>query len=162
MATEADLRELLTTYESGVYVIDTLTISHSQLSKTYYLTLEPDGITIDSQLYEAANFSAALNTEKSDLDEMYTFTIQDIDNVLDDELDLIDLDTTENISCVYKAWLSDDIGTGAVPARTESLDVLDVSQKLGAFTISCGYKRLNFRRTGVEMDYNLFPMLRAL
>lgn len=159
MAIEDDLRQILTTYPKGVYVIDTLTISHSDISKTYYLTLEPEGIVIDGIFYEPANFDVSLNTEKSDLDEIYTFTISDPENKLDDELDLIPLNTNENISIVYKAFNSDDLSE---PSRVENTEVISVSQEKGRFSAVCGYRRLNDRRTGVEQDYDLFPMLKAV
>ena len=158
MTVESRLREILTTYPASVYIIDTLTISHTDLTQTYYLTLEPEGITIGGQYYEPANFTASLATTKSDLDEIYTFTISDISNVLDDELENIPLDTVENIQIDYKAFNSDDL---SAPAKESNTEVLSLNQEKGKFTAVCGYRRLNDRRTGVEQNYTLFPMLRA-
>lgn len=164
MTTATELREILYSYPRGVYVIDTLEISHSLLSTRYLLTREPTGLTAtletaETVTFEGTNINIILNSAKNDLDSNFSFTLPDIDNILDDELDLIPLDNTEPIVCIYRSFNSDDL---SAPSSIFELEVLNVSQKKGVFTIECGVPQLNWNKTGEIYTYDRFPMLRAL
>ena len=165
MSLEDDLRVLLNTYPAGEYIIETIEISHPLFSKIYYLTREPLGITATLETDEVVNFDGTnidiqLNSTKSDLDQNYSFTIPDLSNQLDDELDRIPLDNSDEISLKYRVYINTDL-TG--PAQGPiNLNVLNVSQEKGAFTIAAGAPQLNWNKTGIIYDYDAFPMLRAL
>lgn len=165
MTLEEDLRVLLNTYPSGEYMIDTIEVSHPLFSKTYYFTREPLGITAtleDSQLvdFEGINMDIKLNSTKSDLDQNFSFTIPDLDNTLDDELDNIPLDNNDKIVVKYRVYINTNLSG---PAQGPILlEALTVSQEKGIFTISAGAPQLNWNKTGIIYDYNTFPMLRAL
>lgn len=164
MSTADKLKALLVSYPRGEYQIDTLTISHSLMSQTYYLTREPEGITATLEDTTVINFEGAqielkLNQTKEDLDQNFQFTFPDLENILDDELDRIPLDNDEPIAVTYRAYISTDL---SYPAIKYDLDVLDVSQAKGAFTLTCGVSQLNWRQTGITYNYDDFPMLRAL
>lgn len=164
MTPEEKYRQILCQYNKGLYVIDTIEISHSAFTQTYYLTREPSGITATTELndeieFVGANIDIELNSKKSDLDSNFAFTIQDPTNALDDELDRIALENEERIMLTYRAYNSDDLTS---PAFYYYLSVFDVSQKKGVFTINAGADMLNFSRTGEAYTYNRFPMLRAL
>ena len=114
MALEDELRVLLTTYPAGEYMIETIEISHSLFSKTYYFTREPSGITATLESLQVVEFAGVnidiqLNATKSDLDQNFSFTMPDLDNALDDELDRIPLDNSEKIVINYRVYLNTDL-----------------------------------------------------
>ena len=165
MALEDDLRVLLNTYPAGEYMIETIEISHPLFSKIYYLTREPAGIAAaleDMQVVDfiGTNIDIKLNSTKSDLDQNFSFTMPDLDNALDDELDRIPLDDTDKIVIKYRVYINTDLsGPAQGPVL---LEALSVSQEKGIFTISAGAPQLNWNKTGIIYDYETFPMLRAL
>ncbi len=166
--TEIKLRELLTTYPKGLYLIDTLEISHSLFSQRYFFTREPGGITAtitnknqttESADFVGTNFEPVLNQKKSDLDSDFSFTLADPDNILDDELDKIPLNDLEKIEVIYRSYNSDDF---TAEGDLYYLEALSVNQEKGVFTVNCGAPQLNWNQTGIRYDYDVFPMLRAL
>ena len=165
MSVEDDLRELLTTYPDGEYLIDTIEISHSLFSQTYYLTREPLGITATLEtaqevVFTGANIEISLNSTKSDLDQNFSFTFSDIQNVLDDEMDRIPFDNTEKILMKYRGYLNTEL---TEPAQGPvNLEAISVSQEKGVFTVEAGAPQLNWSKTGITYNYEDFPPLRAL
>jgi len=164
MTAAEKLRIILTTYPKGIYTIDTLEITHSLFTERFLFTREPSGITATLETGEVVNFIGInieyeLNQKRADLDANFSFTMADPDNLLDDQLDLIPFDNTEPILTSYRAYNSDDL---LEPSAIYHLQVLNVSQKKGLFTIECGAQQLNWSATGKIYDYDTFPMLRAL
>lgn len=168
MTTEEKLKILLATYPKGKHLIDTLEISHSLFTQIFYFTREPFGVTasipdgeggFEEVDFVGVNFEPVLNQRKSDLDSDFTFTLADPDNQIDDELDLIPLDNTEKIVVTYRSYNSDDLSEAG---ETHRLEVLNVSQEKGVFTISCGVPQLNWQQTGIIYSYDVFKPLRAL
>jgi len=165
MALEDDLRVLLNTYPAGEYMIETIEISHPLFSKVYYLTREPAGIIATLEDMQVVNFVGTnidikLNSTKSDLDQNFSFTMPDLNNELDDELDRIPLDDSDKIVIKYRVYINTDLsGPAQGPVL---LEALSVSQEKGIFTISAGAPQLNWNKTGIIYDYDTFPMLRAL
>lgn len=165
MAAVDDLRVLLSTYPAGEYLIDTIEISHQLMSKTYYLTRDPAGLTAFiegavSKTFTGTNIEMTLNSTKSDLDQNFSFTISDLENVLDDEMDNIPLDNTEDIKLTYRGFLSSDLSEPAQGPVV--LEAISVSQEKGAFTVVAGAPQLNWNKTGVIYSYDNWPMLRAV
>ncbi len=162
---EEELRKLLTTYQQGEYIIQTLEISHPSFNNVFRLCREPVGITAtietgESVFFEPANFAADLNSTKSDLDQNFSFTISDLQNALDDNLDLIALDDDRKISVIYRAYKSSDLtGIGDGPYK---LEAIDVAQDLGVFTVTAGAPQLNLSQTGETYNYDVYKMLLAL
>ena len=157
-------REMLTRFPKGIYPIETIEISHSLLSQTYFLTKEPEGITATIETsnvvsFLGANITIKLNSKKADLDANFSFTLQDPNNVLDDELSRIPLEDEEKISLIYRVFNSNDL---SFPAFYFYLSVFEVNQERGAFTMTAGADQLNFKRTGEDYNFKRFEMLRAL
>jgi hypothetical protein len=164
MTQEENIRFILNSYPNGSYIIQTVEISHPDFSQVYYLTDESEIVTatIESGLevdFLPTNFEASLSSAKNDLDQNFAFSISDVDNKLDDELSRIPLDNTENIVFIYRAYSSDDLSGAGYGAF--KLQVFDVAQKVGSFTVTAGAKQLNWSKTGKIYDYDSFPMLRA-
>lgn len=165
MSLEDQLRVLLSTYPAGEYEIETIEISHPLFSKIYYLTKEPAGITATLEtsaqvLFEGTNIQIDLNSTKSDLDQNFSFTLPDLNNALDDELDRVPLDNTDKILIKYRTYINTDLSAPA--SGPANLEALAVNQENGVFTISAGAPQLNWNKTGIVYDYDTFPMLRAL
>jgi len=164
MTAEEKYREILCQYNKGLYIIETLELSHSLFTQSYYLTREPSGLTAYDEngvqrTFTGTSINIILNSKKSDLDANFSFTIPDPTNILDDEIDRLPLDNDEKVLCKYRVYNSDDL---TEPAFYVNLSVFDVSQQKGIFTITAGADLLNFSKTGEVYDYNRFPMLRAL
>lgn len=165
MGVKEDLEKIFSTYPDGEYPFDTLEISHSEFSTTYYLTREPAGVVVDTEVasgvfFEGVNMDIGLNNNKSDLDKVLSFTIPDVDNILDDELARIPLDSKEPIKCIYRAYNNTNLTEPSFGPL--SLDAVDVSQEKGRFTILASASLLNWNTTGLRYDYDKFPPLRAL
>lgn len=144
-------------------LFECLIIAHSLFTKTYNLVFDskeftansPDGI---ETTFAPANIRSTNAANNNDLDQLATFTIEDLDNILDDELDRLPLGNTENpvaTYCIYTKSFDD-------PADFVVYDVNSVPQKAGAFTLSCGAPKLNVNETGEKFDFDRFPMLRGL
>jgi hypothetical protein len=164
MAIEDEFRDMLNTYPVGEYMIETIEVSHSLFSQTYYLTREPEGISANIEggaliAFAGTNIEIELNAIKSDLDQDYSFTLPDLSNQLDDELDNIPLDDTESIIIKYRLFMSSDLTEPAQGVIT--LSVFDISQEKGIFTAVAGIKQMNWNKTGEIYDYDTVPMLRA-
>ena len=164
MTTRAKLRRLLTTYPKADYIIDTIQISHSKFSKVYYFTREVGGLTATIESgqvvdFEGINFEYDLYSAKSDLDKNFSFTLSDLNNQLDDELDRIPLDDSEKIAVIYRNYNASDLsGVGELFV----LEAINVSQEKGRFTVTAGAPQLNWAKTGITYNYDSFPTLRAL
>jgi len=165
MSTTADkLREMLISFPKGQYRIETLEIYHPLMSQTYYLTREPFGITATLENGDSVNFIGTsilmeLAQTKEDLDQNFKFSLPDLNNTIDDELDRIPYDDQTPILVTYRQYISTDL---SYPAIKYVLNVTGVSQSKGTCTLSCGVSQLNWRRTGITYNLQDFPMLRAI
>jgi len=164
MTAEDQYRELLCKFDKGIYVIETIEITHPLFTQDYYFTREPQGITATTEDeveidFVGTNIEIVANTKKSDLDANFSFTMADPNNYLDDELDRISLEDTDKIALIYRTYSSDNLDE---PAFYFRLSVFDVSQQKGFFTLTAGADMLNYSKTGEIYDYERFPMLRAL
>ncbi len=136
-----------------------LTISHSAMSKTYNLVVDSVPLISNGITFEPANISPSRPTNSNDLDQTASFSIGDVDNILDGELDRIPLDTTEKIVCRSMIVLSDDLDT---PVEDISYYIDSVPQQKGVFTIKSIVTDLNVQQTGEAMTLTRLPALRAI
>jgi len=159
-----ELKELLVNYPRGKYTIETIELSHSQMSKTYYLTREPFGVTAKLETgvtvtFAGTTMSITQQATRDDLEQTFTLVLPDLDNVIDDELARIPYDSDESIVFVYRQYLSDNLEE---PALIYTLEVLDVTQAKGRCTLRIGASQLNWFRTGLTYNFTDFPMLLGL
>jgi hypothetical protein len=161
---EARLRVFLASAPSAVRRIPTLEITHSAMSKTYYLWHEPYAGEITTEdgvrAVEPVHFEIALAGSEAHLDQSFEIRLStvDIEDEFREQMDLVPLDTQERIRCVYREYLSDDLTD--VLARAV-LQVETVSFQIGAATISAVSPRLNSTRTGESYNPRDIPMLRG-
>jgi hypothetical protein len=154
-----DYKVLLSSQPEGDRYYELLTISHSSMSKTYNLVIDSVPLVSNGVTFEPANITPTRPTNSNDLDQTASFSIGDVDNVLDAELDNIPLDTDEKIVCRSMIVLSDDLDT---PVEDISFLVDSVPQKKGVFTIKSSVTDLSAQQTGEAMTLTRFPSLRGL
>lgn len=162
-AREAYERLLASQPENEKYY-ETIVLSHSKFSKTYYLVRETIPVTArlitgETVTFEPASIAPTNAVNTNDLDQSATFTISDLDNVLDTELDNIPFGDTESPKVGYGIYHSEYLDE---PVEYTEYDVKSVPQKKGLFTIKCGAPDLNSDETGEVFDLDRFPMLRGL
>jgi len=162
---EARLREFLASAPQTIYMIEVISIAHSDLTQTYHLWREPsNGGVVDEDdnvlSVRSTNFTVALAGSPDNLDQKFTVNIDttDPENLLRKELDRIPLETTEKILLTYRAYLSDDL---TEPQAVQVLQVESITYNRGVATLSAIAPKLNVNRTGELYTFGRFPMLRG-
>lgn len=168
MATDIDarLKAFWASAPQTKYVVPMIEISHSSLTRTYYLWREAmvgqmrleTGQVVD---VEAANFNAKPAGTPAHLDQEFSIDLAlvDMDDTMRNELDRIPLTTKEKIRLVYRDYLSDEVMSG--PDAVAVLQVESLSFTRTAATISAVAPRLNLARTGELYNPRDIPMLRG-
>lgn len=154
---------LLNSQPENETYFETIFISHSKLSKTFYFVFDSVDLTAklstgETVTFLPANITATNAQNNNDLDQQASFSIGDPDNELDDELDRIPLGDTEDIIVGYGVYVSTALDA---PAEFISYTVRSVPQKLGTFTMQCGAPDLNRDETGEVFSFDRFPTLRS-
>lgn len=163
---ETRLKTWLSSAPQAVHEIHTLQISHSAMSKTYYLWREPyaGSVTIETgggALMECLNFEVKLAGAEGHLDQVFEIRIDttDVEDEFREQLDRIPVDTAEKIQVIYRSYLSDDLTD--IVSGPATLQVESVSFQVGAATIIAVSPRLNMTRTGELYAPRDVPMLRG-
>lgn len=162
---ETRLRVFLASAPQSVRSIQTLEISHSAMTKTYYLWREPYAGTITTEAGERAveplNFQIKLAGAEGHLDQNFEIRIDttDIEDEFRAQMDLIPLGTSEKVRVVYREYLSDDLSD--IVAGPAALQVESVSYQVGVATIAAVSPRYNSTRTGEIYTPRAVPMLRG-
>ena len=144
--------------------IETLQISHSAMTKTYYLWPEPypGSITTETGVYavEPLNFNIKLAGSSGNLDQKFTIGIDttSVNDEFREQMDLIPMDTLEKIQLIYRRYLSDDLTSAQ---STAILQVESISYKIGAAMLSAVSPRLNIGKTGETYSPKENPGLRG-
>ena len=154
---------LLNSQPENEQQFETVVISHSKISATRYFVLDSKPLTAKLITGQEVTFlpinGSSTNAQNSnDLDQQASFTISDVNNELDDELDRIPLGDTEDVVVGAGIYVSTSL---EAPAEFIEYTVKSFPQKAGAFTMQCGAPNLNENETGEIMDLNRFPMLRS-
>lgn len=159
MATFEDYKILVNSVPENQQYFELVIISHSDMSKTYQLVNDSKPLSAIGLEFTPSVMKPIKPVNSNDLDQIASFTIADVLNELDAELDRIPLDTEEKVLCRYLVVLSDDT-SNAVEDITFFVDT--VSQELGAFTIRSSVSNLNRDKTGEAFTLTRFPMLKAI
>lgn len=146
-------------------VFETIVLEHPSFSKIFRFVRDPKPFTAKdengiSQDYIPINFLSANTKISDDLDQLANFTLSDIDNIFDDEIDKIDIGDQTKPTITYRIYSSqnlDEIAEGPF-----IYDLVSIAQKKGVFTLRSGIPRLNNKTTGQTYNFTDFPMLRAL
>lgn len=161
---ESRLRVFLASAPQNLRAIPVLQISHSAMTKTYYLWREPytGQVTTETGTHqvEPLHMEIKLAGAENNLDQRFQILL-DLTDVADEfrsQLDRIPLTSLEHIQVIYREYLSDDLT--AVLAQA-TLQVESVSLTLGAATLIAVQPRLSMTRTGEVYAPRDVPMLRG-
>jgi hypothetical protein len=156
-------QNLLNSQPENETYFETIVISHSKMSKVYYLVFNSVPLTAKlttgvEVTFSPASISSTNAQNSNDLDQQASFSIGDENSELDDELDRIPLGDTEDIIVGYGVYVSTGLDA---PAEFVEYTVKSIPQKLGTFTLQCGAPNLNSSETGEVYSMTRFPMLRS-
>ena len=112
------------------------------------------------QEYEPIHFISDNSKISNDLDQLASFNLPDVENILDNEMDRIDVGDQNKPTITYRIYLSTNLNE--IAEGPFIYDLESITQKKGVFTIQSGIPRLNTRETGETYNFTDFPMLRAL
>ena len=143
----------------------TVEITHSLLSKRYLIVMGNEPLTATLETGEVVTFEPSAMEVKSasnnnTMDQQAAYTLPDVGNLLDDEMDRIPLGNTEWPLFTFRAFVSTDLSypcNGPV-----SYDLQALSQSKGIFTADVGVPRLNERPTGLLATPSDIPLLRGI
>ena len=163
---KAAYRKKLASNPDGEITLDTIEIYHPLMSRRYYLVADQvdlvayleDGVT--QVTFEAANINVKGAANNADMNQSATFTIADIDNKLDDELDRIPLDNETLPVFIFRSYLLSDLSFPA--AGPVEYEAQDINQEKGKFTASVSAPRINNRGTGVVLTPDICPLIRGV
>jgi hypothetical protein len=157
-------KKKLASNPEGERYFNTVSISHSLMTKTYDLVIDSAPLTALDENAVSVNYKpASINYsgayQSNDLDQEATYTISDEQNTLDSELELIPLDNNESPVVVFRGYMS---GYLDKPVETFTYQVKAISQEKGIFTLKTGVPDLNSDQTGQIYDLDTYPMMRSL
>ena len=159
--------KLLNSHPEGETTYETVILSHSLFSKTYYFVIDTVPLTANLDAsqggalvtFEPASIKSTNAQNSDDLDQIANFTIADVNNILDSELDRIPLGTEEVPLLGYGIYHSDYLDE---PVEFTEYEINSVPQQKGVFTVRAGVPDLNSDQTGEIFDFDRFPMLRSI
>lgn len=149
----------------GQMDFDTVEITHPLFSKRYLLVVGTSDLTATLETGETVTFEATPMEVKeggnnNDMDQQASFTLPDVGNLLDDEMDNVPLNNDEAPVFTFRSFVSTDL---SYPARGPvTYDLQSLSQSKGVFTADVGVPRLNERQTGILMTPQEIPLLRGI
>ena len=161
----AAYKRKLASNPEGEIDYQTVEITHSLLSKRYLIVMGNEPLTATLETGEVVTFEPSAMEVKSasnnnTMDQQAAYTLPDVGNMLDDEMDRIPLGNTEWPLFTFRAFVSTDLSypcNGPV-----SYDLQALSQSKGVFTADVGVPRLNERPTGILMSPDVIPLIRGL
>jgi hypothetical protein len=144
---------------------ETLEIYHPMMSKRYYLVR--DNVPLTAMLetgtevnFEIANIDIKSASQNADMNQSASFTIADVDNVLDAELDNIPLDSDVLPEFTYRRFLLSDLSYPALGPIT--YETQDINQAKGRFSATVSAPKLNSRGTGLILTPTNCSLLRGV
>jgi hypothetical protein len=162
---ETRLKVFFASAPQNIRSIQTLEISHPQMTPIYYLWREPyvgqtriNGTTMVDMIPQ--NFEIKLAGSSNDLDQKFEIRIStvDIENEFRNALDSIPINTTNKVTVIYREYLSDDLLTEQAKA---TLQAESISYAIGIANIVAVSPRLNISRTGELYNTRDIPTLRG-
>ena len=96
----------------------------------------------------------------NDMDQTALFSLPDVLNILDDEMDRIPYSNTELPKFIFRRYVSTDLSYPCDGPIVYELQTL--TQEKGVFTAETGTPMLNQRQTGILMTPEEIPLLRGV
>lgn len=161
----AAYKRKLASNPEGELDFETVEITHSLLSKRYLIVRGNEPLTATLETGETVTFEpspmeATDAANSNDLDQQASFTLPDVGNLLDDEMQNIPLDNQEWPVFTFRRYVSTDLSYPCVGPIT--YDLQSLSQSKGIFTADVGVPRLNDRPTGILATPTEIPLLKGL
>ena len=162
---EAAYRRKLASNPDGELDYITLEITHPLLSKRWLLVRGTSYLTATLETGETVTFEATPMDAKNaannnDMDQTASFSLPDVLNILDEEMDRVPYNNTELPKFIFRRYVSTDLlypCDGPVVYELQTL-----TQEKGVFTAETGTPMLNQRQTGILMTPEEIPLLRGV
>lgn len=159
----SDVTEYFLNRSVSVGRYETLEISHSAFSKTYYVVRNArNGIVAEGIQYEYYPLEITNLGARPDLDSGFTISFGDLGEILPMEVDRIaQADAySEKPKVIYRSYRSDDL-TKPLIGPIE-LEASNFSFKQEGATFDAKAPALNINRTGEIYSFTNFPMLAGI
>lgn len=162
-----ELIELLTVATTGKGVVEGIEIAHSAFPSSLYLTpaypgfdaVHEDNLTY---VYEYVPLSVQKATKQNDLSQEYSFTIQDLNEVVGTVLDLIPIDSDERPAVILRTFVyREDGSVSDIQDGPYSLEAGDISGTIKGSTFTATPPITNYTGTGESYSFTRFPSLLA-
>lgn len=162
-----ELRELLTVATTGKGVVDGIEMSHSSWPEKLYITsaypgfsaVHEDGLTYD---YQYIPLSVTKASKQNDLSQDFSFTVQDLNEVVGVYLDLIPLDSEEKPSVILRTFVwREDNSVSDIQDGPYNLEAKDISTESQGCTFTASPPLTNYSGTGELFTFERFPSLLA-
>ena len=162
---EAAYKLKLASNPEGELDYQTVEITHSLLSKRFLIVMGNEPLTATLETGETVTFEPSAMEVKSaannnTMDQQASYTLPDVGNQLDDEMDRIPLGNEEWPVFTFRAFVSTDLSYPCNGPVTYDLQAL--TQSKGVFTADVGVPRLNEKPTGILMSPDVIPLLRGI
>ncbi|EGC9491386.1 TPA: DUF1833 family protein [Salmonella enterica subsp. enterica serovar Dublin] len=162
---EAAYRRKLASNPDGEMDFITLEIYHPLLSKRWLLVRGADDLTATLETGEVVTFEgtpmeAKAAANNNDMDQTASFSLPDVLNILDEEMDRIPYDNKELPKFIFRRYVSTDLSYPCDGPVVYELQTL--TQEKGVFTAETGTPMLNQRATGILMTPEEIPLLRGI
>ncbi|EKO7540903.1 DUF1833 family protein [Salmonella enterica] len=162
---EAAYRRKLASNPDGELDYITLEIYHPLLSKRWLLVRGAQDITATLETGEVVTFEGTPMVAKNaannnDMDQTASFSLPDVLNILDEEMDRIPYDNEILPKFIFRRYVSTDLAYPCDGPVVYELQTL--TQEKGVFTAETGTPMLNQRATGILMTTEEIPLLRGI
>ena len=149
----------------GQLDFDTVEITDPNFSRRYLLVVGTSPLTATLETGETVTFEptpmeVVEGGNNNDTDQQASFTLPDVGNQLDDEMQNIPLDNQAWPVFTYRRFISTDLSYPCDGPVT--YDLQSLSQEKGVFTADVGVPRLNERGTGILATPTEIPLLRGV
>ena len=146
-------------------LIETISITHSEISQDYYIVREPDGETLfledgTEQFFQGVNFEVSKSTDSDDLDEEFSIVFDDADGTLKNEASRITISSSEFPVVTYRAYIDSDVSSPAYgPIKLQGTSMTAGND--GQVTVTAKSPSLNVNRCGELYTYERFSSLKS-
>ena len=152
---------------SSIVQIETIELSHPNLSKTYYIVRNvTNGITVtletgDAQFFEYYPLSITQDTDQNTLDSSIDVKLGDLGEIVPIEMDNIQNADAFSIKplLVYRSYRSDDLTAPMFGPLQFEVTAFSFTNQGASFTAAA--PALNINGTGEIYTLTRFPMLRG-
>lgn len=162
-----ELRELLTVATTGKGVVDGIEINHPAFDSSIYITSVYNGFKAvheDNNEYEYLYCPMAVSkaTKQNNLSQDFSFTIQDLNEIVANYLDKIPVESTEPPSVILRTFVYREDGSiSSIQDGPYNLQALDITFTNQGCTFTASPPLTNYSGTGEIYSFSRFPTLLA-